>query len=331
MKVISIKSIGNPKILQIQNIAKPHIRNGFDVLVCIKAAGVNPIDSKLRSGIYPLTKFPAILGCDGSGIVEEIGAKVTKVKKGDAVYFFHGGLDGIQGNYAEYKVLNQRFLAHKPESLTFVEAAAAPLVLITAWEALFDHAQLTKNKTIFINAGAGGVGHIAIQLAKYKESIVYTSISNKHKADFVKKLGADYILNYKKQNVMKEILNLTNNQGVDIALDNIGGKEIQNIFLAITHYGQITTLLQPDETIDWSMARFKNINLNFEVMLSPLIYNLKNKQIHQTKILDKCAKLFDSGRLKIHINHIIPLEEAAHAHAIIEEGHTMGKIVLEIK
>ena len=331
MKAILIKKVGNPEVLEIQDIPKPEIINKNDVLVKIKAASVNPIDTKLRAGYYPLNNFPAVLGCDGAGIIEDIGSNVTKIKIGDPVYYFHGGVDGIQGNYAEYKVLNQRFITHKPKSVDFCEAAGIPLVAITAWEALYVQANLTKNKSIYINAAAGGVGHIAIQLAKYKKAKVFASVSNKEKAELVSKLGADHVLNYKKQNISDEILRLTNNQGVDIALDNVGGNEIENIIPAIKHYGKIVTLLQPTNKIDWSTARFKNIKLSFEVMLSPLLFKLRNKQIYQTKILKECADLIDNGSLKIHLNSIMPLKYAAKAHKIIQDGHTTGKIVLEIK
>ncbi len=331
MKAVLIKSVGSPKVLEIGNVPKPEINNENDVLVKIKAAGVNPIDAKLRKGLYPLSAFPAILGCDGAGIIEDIGAKVTKFKIGDPVYYFHGGLDGIQGNYAEYKVLNQRFITHKPKSIDFFKSAALPLVVITAWEALFTHARLTKNKSIFINGAAGGVGHIAIQLAKLKGATVFASVSSDEKNKFVKKLGVDHVINYKKQNISDEILKLTNNKGIDIAIDNVGGDEIEKIISAISHYGKIVTLLQPNDKIDWSNARFKNINLSFEVMLSPLLFNLKNKQIDQTKILKKCANLVDNGNLKIHLDTIMPLKFAAKAHEKIQRGHTMGKIVLEIK
>tara|TARA_Y100001960_G_scaffold110331_1_gene118226 strand:+ start:2277 stop:3272 length:996 start_codon:yes stop_codon:yes gene_type:complete len=331
MKAVLINTIGEPKVLDIQNIPKPKITNAYEVLVKIKAASVNPIDIKLRAGDYALNNFPAILGCDAAGIVDEVGSKVTKVKKGDHVYYFHGGLDGIQGNYAEYKLLNQRFIAKKPESINFIEAAAIPLVAITAWESLFYHAKLTKNKSIYINAGAGGVGHVAIQLAKYTEAVVFTSVSSDKKAEFVKELGADHVINYKKQNISKEILKLTNNQGVDIVLDNIGGDVIEKIIPAVCHYGKVITLLQPNNKINWALARFRNINLCFEVMLSPLLFNIKHKQLKQTKILENCSKLIDKGDLRIHIDASMPLEYVAKAHEKIQKGNTMGKIVLEIK
>ena len=333
MKVISIQSIGDSSVLKINKINKPSIVNDDDLLIKIKAASINPIDIKLRSGLYPIKKFPAILGCDGAGTIEKTGSMVKNFKKGDAVFFFHGGFENIQGNYAEYKVISEKFVAHIPKSLSFEEAAAAPLALITAWESLFFHAKIEKGSKIFINAGAGGVGHLAIQLAKSKGAIVFTSISNRDKENFVANLGADHIYNYKEldeNEIQKNILELSNNEGVDISLDSVGNDEISNLISKTKNYGQIVTLLQPSSNIDWSLARFKNLKLSFEVMLTPQLYNLKAKQIEQTNILKKCSELFDSGKLKIHVDNILPIENIAQAHEIIEDGHAIGKIVIVI-
>jgi len=331
MKVIQLEQHGEPDLLKIADVNTPEIENPTEIRVKLKAASVNPIDSKLRAGEYPIDTFPAILGCDAAGIVEQIGINVTRVNEGDEVYFFHGGIDGIQGNYAEYKVLDERFVALKPKSQNFTQAAAAPLILLTAWEALFDRAHLAKDKTVFINAGAGGVGHVAIQIAKQCGAQVCTTVSNEKKAAFVKDLGADFIINYKEQDLVEAIMEWTNNQGVEIAMDNVGGAAIQEIFPAICHCGELVTLLQPDNSIDWSVARFSNIRFSFEVMLSPLLFNLIDAQIHQTWILEQCAKIIDNGNLQIHVSDKLSLEEAAKAHRQIETGHTMGKIILNIQ
>jgi NADPH:quinone reductase len=330
MKAVQLTEHGEPELLKVVEVDEPKLKKPTDIKVKLKAAGINPVDTKLRVGAYPIITFPAILGCDGAGIVEECGASVTRFKQGDEVYFFSGGIASVQGNYAEYKVLNERFVAHKPKSIDFNQAAAAPLVLLTAWEALFDRARLEKDQTIFINAGAGGVGHVAIQLAKHIGAKVCTTISDNQKAIFVDELGADFIINYKNQNVAESILEWTGNEGVDVFLDNLGGPAIQEVLTAIKYYGDIVTLLQPDDSIDWSVARFRNLRLSFEVMLSPLLFDLKEAQNHQTWILEQCAKLIDDGKLKIHVSDALPLEEAAKAHSMIEKGHTTGKIVLEI-
>ena len=330
MRAIQISEHGSSDVLKLVEIDEPEITSPSEVKVKLKAAGVNPIDTKLRSGFYPETiaPVPAVLGCDGSGIIEECGSKVSKFKQGDEVYFFHGGIKGIQGNYAEYIVLDERFVAAKATSQSFNEAAASPLVLLTAWEALFERTNLQAGQTVFINAGAGGVGHVAIQLAKYKGANVCTTISNQDKANFVKSLGADLIINYKEDNVEQAVLDWTNDEGVDIALDNIGGAETQKLFPIIKHYGDLVTLLIADKEIDWSLARLKNIRFSFEVMLSPLLFDLKQAQTHQTEILEQCSQIIDDGNIKIHISETLPLEQAAKAHQLIEEGSTKGKIVI---
>ncbi len=330
MKAIQLSEHGEPELLKVAEIKDPEIKRSTEVKVKLKAAGINPVDTKLRSGDYPIVTFPAVLGCDGSGIVEACGEDVTRVKEGDEVYFFHGGLASLQGNYAEHKVLDEHFVALKAKSQSFIEAAAAPLVLLTAWEALFERAHLAKGQKVFINAGAGGVGHVAIQLAKYIGAKVCTTVSNKEKADFVKDLGADLIINYKEEDVEQVIMEWTDGKGVDVALDNLGGAEIPKIFPFVRHYGELVTLLLPENNIDWSVARFRNIRFSFEVMLTPLLFDLKEAQKFQTEILEQCAKLLDDGKLKIHVSEVLPLEEAAGAHQLIEEGHTIGKIVLEI-
>lgn len=330
MKAIQINKHGEPELLKLVDIAEPEVKEPTDVKIKLKAAGVNPIDTKLRSGFNPALTFPAVLGCDGAGIVEECGADVSRFKEGDEVYFFHGGLSDIQGNYAEYKVLNEHFLALKPRSLDFSQAAAAPLVLITAWEALFDRAHLEKDQTVLINAGAGGVGHVAIQLAKSVGATVCTTISSVEKANFVKELGADHIINYKEQEPVKVIMEQTDNKGVDIVMDNVGGNEIEASFPAIKHYGEMVSLLLPDKTVDWSVARIRNISFSLEVMLSPLLFDLKEAQCHQAWILEQCATLIDDGKLSIKISGALPLEQAAEAHKAIETGHSSGKIVLTI-
>ncbi len=325
--ILMIKA-GTPDVLEYQEIETPEIKLDSELLIHIQAAGVNPLDTKLRQGLYPMDNLPAVLGCDGSGIVEAIGSEVSKFKVGDEVYFFHGGIGPIQGNYAEFRTIEERFVAHKPESLNFTEAAAAPLALITAWEALHDRVQIKAGQNVFINAGAGGVGHLAIQLAKIVGANVCTTASSEEKADFVRSLGADMVINYKEQDFVAAIMDWTDGKGVDIVMDNVGGEWIEKSFPAVAHYGQFVTLLQPDKETDWTVARQRNIGIHLEIMLSPLLFDLQDAQKHQTFILEECARYFDAGKLKIHISKSMPLAEAATAHTDIETGTTTGKIVL---
>jgi len=328
MQSVLMTKVGAPEVLEYQEIETPEIKSNSELLVRLKAAGVNPIDTKLRQGLYPMDNLPAVLGCDGSGIVEAVGSDVSKFKVGDEVYFYHGGIGPIQGNYAEFRTIEERFLARKPESLNFTEAAAAPLALITAWEALHDRAHIKTGQNVFINAGAGGVGHLAIQLAKIAGTNVCTTASTEEKADFVRSLGADMVINYKEQDFVEAIMNWTDGKGVDVVMDNVGGEWIEKSFSAIAHYGHFVTLLQPDKETDWTVARQRNIGIHLEIMLSPLLFDLQDAQIHQTYILEECAKHFDNEKLKIHISESMPLAKAATAHADIETGTTTGKIVL---
>ena len=202
------------------------------------------------------------------------------------------------------------------------------MVLLTAWESLYDRAQIKSGQNVFINAGAGGVGHVAIQLAKIAGANVCTTVSSDEKAEFVKSLGADMTINYKEQDFVEAIMDWTDGKGADIVMDNVGGEWIEKSFAAVAHYGHFVTLLLPDKETDWTVARQRNIAIHMEIMLSPLLFDLKDAQKHQTFILEECARHFDNEKLKIHVSKSMPLAEAANAHTEIESGRTTGKIVL---
>lgn len=331
MKAILMSQTGGTDVLQLQEIPEPAISTPTEVLVRLKAAGVNPVDTKIRRGLYPPKQLPTIPGCDGAGIVEKIGASVTRCKRGDEVYFFHGGIGSGPGNYAAYIVLDERFIARKPANIDFAQAAALPLVFITAWEALHDRTRIQAGHTLLIHAGAGGVGHIAIQLAKAAGARVCTTISSEEKARFVKQLGADYVINYRNENFIDAVMRWTGGEGVDIAMDNVGGDVIQATFPAVKHYGDLVTLLQVPANIDWTAARMRNLRFSFEIMLTPLLFNLIEAQKHQTWIMEQCTRLVEEKKLTIHVSEVLPLAQAALAHQKIESGSTTGKIVLQIE
>ncbi len=328
MQAVLMNEVGSPAVLELQEVATPRITSPSELLIRIHAAGINPVDTKFRAGAYPLANMPVILGCDGSGTVEAVGTDVSQFKVGDEVYYFHGGIGQTQGNYAEYRTIEQHFVAHKPSSLSFAEAAAVPLALITAWESLHDRAQIKAGQNVLILAGAGGVGHLAIQLAKIAGANVCTTVSSDDKAAFVRALGADTTINYKQQNIVDAVMDWTEGKGADIVMDNVGGEWIEASFPTVAHYGHFVTLLQPNKETDWSVARQRNIAIHLEIMLSPLLFNLRDAQEHQTNILANCARYFDDGKLSIHLSHTMPLADAAQAHADIESGSTTGKIVL---
>lgn len=322
---------GGPEVLQLQEIPKPVISKPSEVLVKLKAAGINPVDAKFRRGMYPVNQFPAILGCDGAGVIEDTGTDALRYKPGDEVYFFHGGIGTGPGNYAEYIVLDENLVARKPASCDFIHAAALPLIFITAWEALHDRARIQSGQTVLIHAGAGGVGHVAIQVAKAAGAKVCTTISSEEKATFVKKLGADFIINYKQQDFVDAVMQWTDGKGVDVAMDNVGGHLIEATFPAVKHFGDIVTLLQVPDNMDWTVARQRNLRFSFEIMLTPLLFSLEEALRHQTRILEQCTTLVDEKCLHVHVSDVLSLEQAALAHQKIESGSTIGKIVLQIE
>ena len=331
MRAVLMHQSGGPDVLLYSHeVTPPRIHGDHQVLVRLKAAGVNPVDTKLRSrGTYYPEQMPAILGCDGAGVVEEVGGAVTRFRPGDEVYYCFGGIGGAQGNYAELNVVDERFLAAKPRTADFVTAAAAPLVAITAWEALHDRGRIQSGQKVLIHAGAGGVGHVAIQLAKAAGCQVITTVSSKEKAAFAQQLGADETILYRDVDIAEAATAWSSGEGVDLVLDTVGGEVFEQSFSAIRPYGHIVSLLQPGE-VDWKGARSRNLSITLELMLSPMYFGWMDAQEHQRWILEQCAKLIDEGKLNLKVSHTLPLEAAADAHNMLESGGMQGKVVLTI-
>jgi len=328
MKAIHMTDSGEPGVLQLVELPEP-VPGPGDVKVRLRAAGVNPVDTKLRSrGLLFEHALPAILGCDGAGTVEQLGAGVTTLRAGDEVWFCHGGLGREPGNYAEATVVPAGVARKKPASLSFEQAAAAPLVLITAWEALFDRAGLERGQTVLIHGGAGGVGHVAVQLARHAGARVCATVGSDNNARFVESLGAELAVNYWERPVVDAVLEWTDGRGVDVALDIMGGQVFVDTFRAMAHYGNLVTLLDPGSTVDWKEARNRNLRIGFELMLTPMLVDLPEARAHQGEILDRCAALCDAGELNIEVSGTLPLAQAQEAHRQIETGHTRGKLVL---
>ena len=332
MKAIVFETPGSPSVLKLQDIPAPTIQTETEVLVRLRAAGINPIDTKLRSrGTFYPEKTPHVLGCDGAGVVEAVGAGVQSFQVGDEVFFCNGGLGGSRGTYAEFAVVDQRFLAIKPADLSFAEAAAAPLVLITAWESLYDRGRLQAGQTVLIQAGAGGVGHVAVQLASLQGAEVCTTVSSEEKANFVKQLGADSVILYKNTDVVDEVLTRTQGQGVDLAFDTVGGETFYQTIPAVKVYGDLVTILEPDPALgNLKTARMRNLRISLELMLTPMLQSLVEEQEQQAHILQQCARLCDRNLLKIHVSQTFPLEQAQAAHELLETGSVTGKLVLLI-
>jgi len=329
MKAIEMRETGGPQVLVATERAAPALSAPTDLLVRLKAAGVNPVDTKIRSrGVLIPDGLPAVLGCDGAGVVEAVGESVTRFKPGDAVWFCHGGLGGPEGNYAEYAVVGEGIAQPKPRTIDFVHAAAAPLVLITAWEALFDRANLAADKTVLIHAGAGGVGHVAIQLARLAGARVCTTVSSPQKAELVHSLGAEYAINYREEDLVEAVMDWTEGKGVDLALDTVGAEVFAQTIPAMAYYGDLVTILQPGSELDWKDVRNRNLRIGLELMLTPMLRDLPEAREHQGEILRRCAEWIEASRLRLQVTETFPLERAADAHIRIEEGHTQGKLVL---
>jgi NADPH:quinone reductase len=328
MKAIVMTATGNPDVLQYQDIPEPQITKHTHIKVKLATAGVNPVDTKIRrNGVFYDQPLPAVLGCDGAGIVTETGYAASRFKSGDKVWFCHGGLGREQGNYAEYNVLDERWAALMPNSLSFAEAAALPLVLITAWGGLYDRGGLQKGQTVLIHAGAGGVGHVAIQLAKLKGARVITTVSNEEKAHFVKALGADEVILYSQNDMVSSVLSLTEGKGADLVFDTVGSAVFKESINATAHFGRLITLLGVAD-IDLTEARMRNLLIGFELMLTPMLRDLDKARDKHVQILQQCTRWIAEGLLKPHIDQQFSLSQAVAAHSLIEAGHTTGKLVL---
>lgn len=321
---------GSPSVLELRNIPDANIASPTQVKVRLHAAGVNPIDTKVRQrGLFYPDALPAILGCDGAGTVVEKGSAADRFEVGDRVWFCNGGLGGDPGNYAEFTVLDQRWVARAPERLDLENAAAAPLVLITAWGALYDRARLEPGQTVLIHAGAGGVGHVAIQLAKIHGARVLTTVSSPEKAALAESYGADEVIDYRTDDFVLAVNDLTSGCGADVVFDTVGAAVFKKSIECTAHFGNLVTLLDPGQ-VSLSEARIRNLRIGFELMLTPMLRNLHEARDHHVVILQQCGEWINEDRLRVHVAKILPLQDASAAHEAIETGHTSGKIVLKI-
>ncbi|TVQ84435.1 MAG: alcohol dehydrogenase [Chromatiaceae bacterium] len=331
MKAMLMRQPGPPDALVAADLPPPSITNPSDVLVRLHAAGVNPVDTKIRArGPFLPDTLTAVLGCDGAGVVEAVGTAVSRFQAGDAVWFCHGGLGGPHGNYAEYIVVDEVVAQPKPRSLDFVHAAAGPLVLLTAWEALYDRARLREGQTVLIHGGAGGVGHVAIQLARLAGARVATTVSSPDKAEYVHQLGAECAINYREEDLVGAIADWTGGHGVEVAFDTVGPEVFKRTIPAMAMYGDLVSILDPGPGLDLSEARVRNLRLSLELMLTPQLRNLSEALAYQGSILRRCGDLIDQGKLSVYLGETFPLEAAADAHRRLEAGGMKGKLALAI-
>lgn len=332
MKAILMTAAGSTDMLAMYTIDKPELASPHHLRVKLTAAGVNPIDAKLRAKpIYYPNKLPAILGCDGAGIVEKTGSAVTRFKEGDAVYFCNGGIGDEPGCYAEYTSVHEDYCAASPPNLGLQDSAAIPLVLITAWESLIERANLQAGQTILIHGGAGGVGHVAVQLARHLGARVAVTVSDDKKEGLAQGLEAEKIIRYKEEEFVQDVVEWSGGKGVDVVLDTIGGEVFKRSLNAARIGGKVVSLLAtPLSAEDVQVARLRNLTLCYELMLTPQLMKLHDERVRQRKILEQGAKLIEAGELGVLVSYALPLEKAAEAHRLIEKGGVSGKIILTI-
>ena len=308
MKAVRIHDYGDSSKLVFEDAPKPSPAKG-EMLVKVQAAGVNPVDWKIRAGMFrgglDFT-MPATLGFDIAGEVAEVGEGVKKFEKGDKVFAYLALNRG--GGYAEYAIVKENEAAAMPKELDFVKAAATPLTALTAWQCLFDVAKLDKGQTVLVHAGAGGVGHFAVQLAKWKGAKVIATASAAN-IEFVKSLGADEVVDYKSvrfEDVVKD---------VDVVLDTVGD-DTTNRSAAVLKKGGILVSIAGDP----DPAKFAERG----VRVATHLVEPSGEQ------LARIAKLIESGGVKPHVSQELPLKDAAKAHQQSESGRTRGKIVLVV-
>ena len=327
MKAMLIKAYGEDAVFEVADVEKPEVKAGH-VLVKIAASSVNTVDTMIRTmgKDLPLSPdTPAILGMDFAGTVEAVGEGVTSYSVGDEVYGCAGGLADLPGTLAEYIVADANLIAAKPQKLTMREAAALPLVAITAYEGLV-RAGVRQGQKVLVHGGSGGVGHVALQLAKHFGAEVYSTGGGDKQLALIEKLGATPI-NYKTETVESYVDNHTGGAGFDVVFDSVGGANLANSFEAAALNGQVATTVSMCE-MDLTTAHFKGLSLHVVFMLIPMLHNFRREQ--HAEILSNLARIVDDGGLTpVLDDNRYSLEQAGQAHARLESRQAMGKVVVE--
>ncbi|WP_068775106.1 zinc-dependent alcohol dehydrogenase family protein [Paenibacillus sp. FJAT-26967] len=327
MKAVVIESFGAPDMFTVQEVPKPAVKPGH-LLIRVAASGVNPIDTRIRQGLMPSVApdTPAILHGDVAGIVEAIGDGVTRFSPGDEVYGLAGGFKGFGGALAEYMLADADLVAHKPASLSMSEAAALPVVALTAWQGLFDRARLQPGQRVLVHAAAGGVGHIAIQLAKWGGAEVFATASSETKLAIASKLGADGVINYRAEAVEDYVRRCTGGSGFDVVFDTVGRENLDRSFAAAGTGGHVVAIAARS-THDLSPLHAKGLTLHVVFTVLPLLTGAGRN--HHGETLARLAKLADEGHLRPLLDERrFTFTGAADAHRLLESGEAVGKVVL---
>lgn len=326
MKSALLETAAGP--FRLADIERPAPGPG-QVLVRVKASGVNPLDIKIRAGAAAHARhpYPAILGIDLAGVVEEIGEGVVNLRRGDEVYGMTGGVGGHQGSLAEYAAVDARLVALKPQNLSMREAAALPLVFITAWEGLVDRANLSAGQTVLVLGGGGGVGHMAIQIAVAIGADVY-GVDSSTKAGYIHSLGATPI-DHATESLDDYVARLTGGRGFDVVYDTIGGPGLDTAFQAVARFGHVVSSLGWG-THSLAPLSFKAATYSGVFTLLPLLSG-EGLQ-HHGDIMREATRLAEAGKLvpRLDSRHF-NLETIADAHALVEGRLADGKLVIDIE
>ena len=322
-----IEEYGEKAMFKISEIEKPVVKEGH-LLVKIAASSVNTVDTMIRKMGKDLPfspDEPAVLGMDFAGVVEAVGDSVEGYSVGDEVYGCAGGLGDLSGTLADYLVADSNLLALKPKNLSMREAAALPLVAITAYEGLI-RAGIKKGQKVLVHGGTGGVGHVALQLAKYFGADVYSTGGGEKQMAIIERLGAKSI-NYKTETVESYVAKHTGGIGFDIVYDSVGGANLINSFNAATLNGQVATTVSLCE-LDLTLAHFKGLSLHVVFMLIPMLHN--HNRAEHAEILRNVASIVENDGLKPLLDEQhFSLEEASKAYDRLESGQAIGKVVVE--
>jgi NADPH:quinone reductase-like Zn-dependent oxidoreductase len=333
MKAFVVSRYGKKEKLQLSNVAEPTVGEK-DVLVQVYATGVNQLDSKIRDGEFKLFlpyKPPFTLGHDVAGVITKIGADVKQFKVGDEVYARPA--DHRIGTFAEYISMNENDVAIKPKNLTMEEAASLPLIALTAWQALVEKANLKKGQKVFIQAGSGGVGTFAIQLAKHLGATVATTTSTTN-IDLVKSLGADIVIDYKKEDFESKL------KDYDVVLNSQDSKTLEKSLRILKPGGKVISISgPPDPDFAKEIKAPWFLKLIFKFLSSSVRKKAKQLKVNFSFLfmkangyqLTEITKLIDSGAIRPVMDKVFPFEQTNEAMAYVETGRAKGKVAIKIK
>lgn len=323
-----LDDFGGPEVFERREQPVPEI-DDHQVLVRVHATSVNPVDYKIRRGdaaaLCPAQ--PAVLHSDVAGTVEAVGADVSDFAPGDPVYGCAGGFPGApHGALADYMPCDARLLAPKPEPLSFVEAAALPLVTLTAWEGLLDKGDVRTLERVLVHGATGGVGHVGLQLAKWRRCEVAVTASSQKKLEIGADLGADMLINYEEEPIDEYVERCTDGEGFDLVFDTVAGENLRRSVEAARLNGSVASVGAARENL-LRPAQQKGLSLHLVSMLIPMLHNFD--RAHHGEILDWTASLVEEGHLRPLVDdRSFTFDEIGDAHAYAEAGEQIGKVVV---